>query len=107
MKKIVNLTPHEIVVFNEQNEIIFKFPSEGIARCKTDKSIVGYLNGVPVKKTRFGIIEGLPQAQKGVAYIVSAITAQAAVEREDLYIEEDTVKDDAGRIIGCKSFGKI
>ena len=107
MKSIINLTPHEIVVLNDQNEVVFKLPSEGVARCKTEKTVVGYLNGIPVKKTRFGAIEGLPQAQKGVAYIVSAITAQAAVDRDDLYIVEDTVRDDAGRIIGCKSFGKI
>ena len=107
MKTIVNLTPHSIAVLDASNEVVLNLPSEGNARCKVEKTVIGSLNGFAVKKSVFGEIEGLHEPEDNTVYVVSAITAQAAKDRKDLYIVEDTVMDSSGRIIGCKSFGVI
>ena len=58
-----NLTPHEIVVFDEKGEKeILRIPPSGkVARVKSEQINTGIeINGVPVVKTIFGEITGLP-----------------------------------------------
>lgn len=105
--KITNLTPHEVTVLDASNNIISRFPSAGIARAAQYREKIGEIDGIPVSRTSYGEVENLPEQEAGTVYIVSILTAQAAPYRKDLYIVDDTVRDDAGRIIGCRALAQI
>jgi len=108
--KLVNLTPHEIVVLRDDWELHIP-PSGTVARCETKRVVIGNLNvdghSVPVNKTTFGKVDGLPAPAKDTLYIVASLVAQAVSNRDDLIIPDDSVRDDKGRIIGVKSFAKV
>lgn len=104
----VNLTPHSIVIFDDAgNTILTVEPSGQIARCNVTREKIGNVNGIPINKSRFGKVENLPEPQEGTIFIVSALTAQAVPEREDVFITDDAVRDEQGRIIGCRALAHI
>ena len=107
MKKMINLTPHTIIFVDSNNQFITSVPSSGIARAAQKRVPIGTVNGITVNKTEYGAVEGLPDPEYGTIYIVSVLTAQAAPDRNDLYIVDDTVRDDQGRIIGCRALAQI
>ena len=107
MKKMINLTPHAINFLNENNNLVAYIPSSGIARAAQKRVSIGTVNGITVNKTEYGAVEGLPDPEYGTIYIVSVLTAQAAPDRNALYILDDTVRDDQGRIIGCRALAQI
>jgi len=71
----------------------------------------GYDNGwnlyIDIMEKSFNEVEGLPEPQEDTYYIVSALVAGAAKNRDDLLIPNDIVRDEAGRIIGCRNLAKI
>ncbi len=106
--KMVNLTPHEITVYDAAGESVLQvIPSSGTARAAQTREPLDDINGIPVSKTGYGAVEGLPDQRDGVVYIVSVLTAQAAPDRNDLYIVDKLVRDDTGRILGCKALAQI
>jgi len=106
-KVIVNLTPHEIHLYRG-DELVEKIKSSGIARVAVRSEIIGEINGFPISKNFYGEIIGLPEPQPGIFYVVSALVAQAAAgRRTDLLVVNDTVRDQEGRIIGCRGFARI
>jgi len=102
----VNLTPHSII-FYVGNTTLTVEPSGQIARCSVTREKIGNINGIPINKSRFGKVENLPEPQEGTIFIVSALTAQAVPEREDVFITDDAVRDEHGRIIGCRALAHI
>lgn len=113
--KIVNLTPHAITVLRNGEEIAVYEATGCIARCESDTVVVGEIAGIPLTETTFGepylidrdkVKHELPKQQDGTFYIVSALVARAA-QREDFIIVNDTVRDDNGRIVGCRSFARV
>jgi hypothetical protein len=129
----INLTPHAIVLLKEDSEgtlegvvgnkgadmsrfrVVDEIPSSGVARATTAIRVVGRVevNGemFPVTKTTFGAPEGLPEPDRETTYIVSLITAQAAATAgrptHDLMVVSGTIRDAAGRTIGCTGFGRV
>jgi len=107
MIRVINLTPHNINVVGEDGQVVQTFPASGdLARCQVSREQVGEINGIPVNRTVFGDVTGLPEQQEGVVYVVSALVAQAA-GRDDVLIPDDTVRDEEGRIIGCRGFARV
>lgn len=104
--KIINLTPHTVNIVDAEGKEIIKFPSEGEARCTQAIIKVGEINGVPLTETSFGEVIGLPKEQEGVNYIVSRLVMQACKVRNDLLVPNELVRDQEGKIIGCKSLAK-
>lgn len=107
--KIVNLTPHEIVVYRE-SEIHLRIQSSGFVRASQVEKEAGQVNGIPLKRVAFGKVQEMPQPEKDTVFVVSQITANALKEQgrtEDILITNDAVRDDAGKIIGCRSFAKV
>ena len=107
--KVVNLTPHEVKVLDENGNVVATFPPSGqIARVKTSREKVGEINGIPVFKTVFGKVEDLPESQPDTVYIVSLLVLQACPDRHDLVAPDTSpqgaVRDEQGRIIGVKGF---
>jgi len=111
--KIVNLTPHPLNLMPEGPEgpVVTIPPSGQVARCAVDRVQVDTVTvdgiSIPVNQTRFGKVENLPEPQEGTIFIVSALTAQAVPEREDVFITDDAVRDEQGRIIGCRALARI
>lgn len=103
---LVNLTMHEVVIYRESGGKIILPPDGCVARAEQSSAVAAHVHGVPVVEMRFGAVSGLPEPKAGVFYVVSAITAQAAPDRDDLLMVADPVRDDGGRIIGCRAFSR-
>ena len=111
MQKIINLTPHTINFVGQDNTIILSVPSSGVARATQRREIVDTIvaDGItlPVARCTYGDVQGLPAPQADTIYIVSAITAQAVPERQDVFIVDDSVRDENGRIIGVRGIAHV
>jgi len=111
--EIINLTPHEITIISEGGEEIMRIPPSGtVARVSVKSEVVGEVNGVPIRKTVYGDIVGLPEPRENTFYVVSTLVLIAAREkgicRRDL-IAPDTnpdsvIRDHQGRVVGVKYF---
>lgn len=133
--KIVNLTPHPVIVVRDDpdgpftgsvgtgpatKEIKYSIvdeikPAGPVARARQTDEVVGdvQVNGyaVPLVTSRYGEPTDLPAPEDGTMYIVSIITAQAAKSAgrttKDLLITSDPVRDSAGKFIGVRKFALI
>ncbi|QHZ53385.1 hypothetical protein [Paenibacillus larvae] len=106
-QRIINLTPHEVTIMDDQKQVVQRIPSSGNARVQQTREVIGEINDIPVNQLAYGETEDLPEPQEGVVYIVSSLTAQAVPGRTDIYVPDDLVRDEAGRIIGCRALGRI
>tara|TARA_R100001082_G_C4359464_1_gene158596 strand:+ start:1658 stop:2071 length:414 start_codon:yes stop_codon:yes gene_type:complete len=129
--KIVNRTPHDINLVDDDGNVLIRIPkSDEPIRLESSQKVVGNIpcysklnlwmtmglsplmddykptTIVDVKQVVYGE-SNLPDYEEGVYYIVSALVANAYPERKDLLMVNDTVRDDDGRIIGCKSFAVV
>lgn len=98
---LVNLTPHEVVIVLDNHEVKIK-PEGQVPRVATKSIAVDHYGEIPVYRTIYGEIEGLPPMSRDVKYIVSALVQKAANFREDLVIPAQQIRDEQGRVIGCK-----
>lgn len=106
--ELVNLTPHAVnIVTAEGDPIITVEPSGILARVSSSTVVVGDLDGIPITATKYGEVEGLPAPEPGKVYIVSSLVAQRCKGRDDVFIPNESVRDDKGRIVGCKSLGRV
>lgn len=106
--KIVNLTPHAITFMraNEEENLVIN-PSGKVARVSNETRQINTIDGIPVMQNVYGEIVDLPDPQEGVIYLVSSIVAARCSERNDVFIPNDSVRDDQGRIIGCRSLARV
>jgi hypothetical protein len=113
--KIINLTPHNIIVNN------YNFPPSGtVARCEeiTEKNVSLMTEGgesFQLVKKYYGKVENLPEIETykehplsnynhiAVYYIVSAMVRLAVPDRQDLLSPGDLIRDEKGNIVGCKN----
>lgn len=109
--QLINLTPHTINLVAEDGTQLLSLESQGVARVASTTEVVGQLQVgevvVPQTHTTFGEVEGLLEQAPGVGYIVSnmiiSALAQQGVRRDDLFTPGMQVRDDQGRVIGCRS----
>jgi hypothetical protein len=83
---IVNLTPHLIRIARGND--ILELPSAGLARVTSTEIKVGEHDGIPLVKTKFSEVVGLPAPTPGTIFVVSAIVA-AHANRDDV-VSPDT-----------------
>lgn len=113
MAKLVNLTPHEVVIYaTDRDEVLFSVPPAGtFLRAAEVRENIGNINNVPLNQVSFGEVENLPKPEVDTYFIVSQITAQAIKERhpdrQDFIIVDNYVRDANGRAIGCRAFAKV
>ena len=110
---IVNLTPHDVVVFLPDGSKKVYSRSGTVARVRTRAEPMGEVDGVPTVQIEYGEIEGLPDQPDGNYYIVSILVLQAAERLEHPLLPwllapdtgpESAVRDEQGRIVGVKRF---
>jgi len=106
--KIVNLTPHTV---NIEGGMSYP-PSGQVARVSCSQKAIGVLpDGTPLSRCEYGDVEGLPtHPEEGTMYIVSRLVLAASewdVQRNDLLVPSDLVRDEEGRVIGCRSFEQL
>ena len=110
---IVNLTPHPLIVVDEEGrKLLSVAPSGTPLRLKETRrgSRTIAVGEVAVEIEEVSYAEpstALPEPREGVLYFVSMLTALSLRDREDLVFPLSVVRDGDGRIIGCRSFGRI
>jgi len=107
MTNIINLTPHAITFVLEGGIRKVIQPSGELARLTTKTVTIGEVNGIPVTTTEYGDVTGLPEPTDGTVYIVSSLVAGRVPDRKDVFIPNESVRDAEGRIVGCKSLGRV
>ena len=117
---IINATPHVITLVSKQGveqdpkrqflaetvEVVKEIPPSGILpRVSMTNSPAGEIDGIPVESVVYGEIEGLPEFQYGVYYIVSGLVASASAKigRVDCLAPGALVRDknNPSLILGC------
>ena len=104
----INKTPHALNIYDlEGTDVLVTVPSSGMVRVsETIRTVSDGKGEIPlVEVVRDpSKLEGLPEEQEGTVMVVSDITYQAAkpLGRKDLVKAGPAVRDDAGRIIGCR-----
>ena len=104
---LVNLCPHPIDLYinGVLNSTIM--PSGKIARCEQKQEYVETWLGIPITRQTFGKVTGLPAPKEGTRYIVSFRVAEACPNRKDLLIPGPLVRDDNGKVIGCRGLSVL
>ena len=127
--KLLNLTPHPITFLDENNNVILELPGcDNPPRAKEKRKKKGTVchaefaaihteeiwndsnyatTVIPLNKVELSEIENLPDVSLEYYYIVSRIVAEACPERTDLFIPDETVRDENGRIIGCRALAQV
>lgn len=107
MAIIINTTPHPITILDDANEVLEVFPTgEFNIRISSSTVDAGFtVNNIKITTTEYGKVNGLPEWQPFVYYIVSAMVKSALPNRTDLLVPAEQVRDDKGIIIGCRSLG--
>lgn len=110
--RIVNLTPHNVTLCNEESEAIVQIPPSGqISRVKTQATKVGEVevdgNCIPIVSTNYGEVEDLPNPEPETTYVVSVLVLQALRGQRSDVVAPDTgpesvVRDGEGHIFGVK-----
>jgi hypothetical protein len=110
---ILNLTPHALSLMpaGPDGPVVTIPPSGQVARRAVDRVQVDTVTvkgvTVPVMQIRFGAMSDLPAPRPNTIYVVSALVAQTVPGRRDVYIVDDAVRDDQGRVIGAKALAHI
>lgn len=94
-----NYTPHAINIPCEIGTQ--EIPSVGIARVIEEYRTE---DGIPI--VEYGEVEGLPDPEPRTLFIVSRVVAERLSHRRDLVFPWSLIRDDKGRVIGCRQFAK-
>lgn len=110
--RILNLTPHELVFVSADKQQRYPVKPSGIVdRVAAHTEKIGSITTddgftIPITTTVFGQVEHLPEPETNTVFVVSSLVA-GRVDRKDVFIPNESIRDDKGHIIGCLSLGKI
>lgn len=110
---VINLTPHAVRVIGDSGGIVAEFPASGtVARVNSSAEALPSVNGIPVVRTVYCDIDGLPDPQPNTVYIVSIVVAQAlGSPRSDVYVPDtgpaSVVRDGNGQIVGVRRLMRL
>ena len=111
--EIINLTPHEVRVENQWGTNIYPPSGEMLRIEENVKTEVIYTvvepgeHPVHIADVHYGGTHKLPfQPYGGRFFLVSLVTALAA-QRPDFLVPYDEIRDDSGRIIGCRRLARV
>lgn len=103
IKNVINLTPHPVIILLDKGEIN-NYESQGSLRLSTSTIKIDNLDDrTPISITKFGDLVDAPQVNNDTMYIVSSIICNANRDRADFFIPDQIVRNENGKIIGCRS----
>lgn len=110
MSTITNRTPHPITILAADGvTVVASLPAAlrgEVARVETTTEDDGRIGAIPITRTRWGQIIGLPDYDPNTYHVVSVIVAEAAVDSgrrcDDLLVPGDQVRGPTGQIVGCR-----
>lgn len=106
---IINLTPHEVNIFIDEETMIVLPKCETPARCTTSNVYLGEFEGVPIYHVVYENVLNLPNPQVGVIFVVSAIVAQAVKNRDDVFAPDSgtsAIRNSSGQIVAVRGLLK-
>ena len=98
---IINLTPHALNIITGTGTVTVP-PSGAVARCATVSAPAGEHEGIPLARTTYGEVQGLPAPVAGTLFVVSALVRAAVPGRADVASPGDLVRGADGQPVGCK-----
>lgn len=110
--KIVNATPHDLIVHLEDGSSR-TFPKGKVSvRVEARTEQIGMLDGMPIFEEVLGepvLLDPDGETTRADALVVSRVAAGAMIgdyryKEFKLLVPGEVVRDDAGRIVGCKGF---
>lgn len=105
--KLVNLTPHPLVIETAGGDRITAPPSGTVARVAETTQAAGTVevvgHAVPLVRRTLGAVENLPAPAEDTLYVVSSLVADAIRDRTDLVAPADFVRDETGRIVAARA----
>lgn len=110
--KVINTTPHDVIVCLEDGSSRI-FPKGKVSvRVEARTAQTGDMDGIPVFEETLGdpvLLDPGMETMGADALIVSRVAAGAMAgdcryKEFKLLVPGEVVRDDAGRIIGCKGF---
>lgn len=110
---LVNLTAHQVVIQTATGVTVRIPPSGRLARCATHPDrVLGtvFIDGhsVPlVVNDVTSTVDGLPEPEDGVLFVVSRLVALAVPQRRDMVFPHDPVRDPTGRTAGCRVLAQV
>lgn len=121
--RLINLTPHPFTLIwtnaDGEEDVMLELPGcDNPPRAKETRERKGalevevahsraYHTNIPINRVFLGEVENLPEPKEDTAYVVSRVVAEACPDRNDLFVPDETVRDEKGRIIGCRALAKI
>lgn len=108
---VVNHTPHTVVIVCEDGRL-WELPAvQPIPRYTEVRTHVGTVPGpdgarVAVTQTRLGDPVDVPPYLPGTLRIVSRMVAASLPGRQDLVCPDDLVRDEGGRVVGCRALAR-
>lgn len=99
--KFINLTPHEVNIYNEDKELVLNLPSSGQVRLATTRRLVQTLDHVPLYEVAFNYVEGLPEWEADTILVVPLVVRQHIADRNDLYSPGELLRNEAKQPVGC------
>ena len=102
--QFINLTAHTI---NEVTTGLSIPPSGRIVRVKASTLKVGEFAGMPIYQSNFGDVEGLPEPEEGVMYIISSLALNGVTNRPDVCAPGNLQRNEHGQPVGCVGFRTI
>jgi len=109
--KFVNLTPHQINIYRGETPYISVPPSGTVARLTESTSGGLLIETIETILVSLGKVDGLPNPVEDTIYIVSMPLLMgmkaAGINRQDCMYPFGQVRDDQGRIVGCRSLAVI
>ena len=121
--ELINRTEHDIIVLDDDNNVVATFPAakpEDVARVTIEAEsehypveVEGERIPILISSTEYGEVVGLPEDEycdiglivsRVVKDAVDAVNVYDGIRRTDLYVPYPLVRDNKGRVIGCKGF---
>jgi hypothetical protein len=104
--RIVNLTGHDITIFNGRGNKVVVPADQPKLVVDSRRKRVGYVSQKAIKTPIIALNrkinkDKLPPIFPGTFYIVSIVTAMAYPERKDFLVPGRKVRDGTGKVIGC------
>ena len=100
--KMLNLTPHAIVVETDNGRITFE-PSGTVACVDTHTQLVGTVDDIPVVERSYGEVENVPELLCDPFLVSSMVLDRLPKEYSGVAFSPDTgigaIRDDKGHIV--------